>query len=101
MAEERHLFGTPSAEVMCSDAAECYETEIVPFVEPTEEAAAGRSTTIEEWTSHPPSWHMPTVDRLIEQVVEWAADELDEGGYDAYETAGQDPEVAAAFEAAL
>lgn len=71
------LFGVPDAENLHFDLADAYEAQIAPWVDEHDQ----RGWQIEEWTVHPPRDHFPTVDHVIEHIVEWVADcgETDEG----------------------
>lgn len=89
---ERNLYGRREAERLYFSAVECYEADSdydtrSPFV-------------MEEWSSCPVAYHLPRacdlIDRIVEDVDEWDDDGLDEWG-----TAGNAPDVQAAFQAAL
>lgn len=76
-APER-LYGVPHAEALWDDPAAVYEQDIEPYSDGDER----QPRIIEEWTVHPPDYHFPSADRLVEWLVEWAADqgELDWDG---------------------
>lgn len=96
MAERsERLYGTVGAEEMYLDPAEVYESDIEPWHEPSTEARI----EVEEHDVHPPRYHLPTVDCLLEWVSEWACDmgEVGEGYVDHMEAAiaGEDVQQAA------
>lgn len=72
------LYGVPHAEALWNDPAAVYEQDIEPCLHGDER----EPRVIEEWTVHPPDYHLPSADRLVEWLVEWAADqgELDWDG---------------------
>lgn len=89
---ERNLYGRRRAERLYFSAVGCYEADSdydtrSPFV-------------IEQWSTYPPAYHLPRacdlIDRIVEDVDEWDDDGIDEWG-----TAGNAPDVQAAFQAAL
>ena len=93
MPEER-LYGTPGAEHLyddldsAADAADPY-----PYVD-------DEPIVLEEWTIRPVSGDTVNVGWLIDQAVEQASEEGDEWYAEAWEKAGQAPDVVAAFRAA-
>lgn len=91
------LYNLAGADGPMSDSlAGVYEADIEPYLE-----LVGETQTIEEWTVHPPSYHLPTVERLREWIIWEAIDELTEEAGEAYERASKEPEVLAALAAAL
>lgn len=96
--DEQRLFGTPGAEVMHFDLASAYEEQVDAYFD--EPRPDDDPWTIEEWTVRPPSSHLRRVDWFIEEQVEHIADDLGEGGYEAWENAADD-DVKAAFQAAF
>lgn len=69
MVSGDRLFGLPHAEVLHFDAATVYESEIDGQME------QDHPVEIEEWTVHPPRYHLPQVDRLLGWVEECAAED--------------------------
>jgi hypothetical protein len=90
------LYSLPGAERAFGDPAGCYEAEI-----DWDENAHTRPWTIEKWTAIPASRDLPSVDHVIEWVIELAADETTEDGVKDWEHAGERDDVKAAFRAAL
>lgn len=117
---DERLYGLPSDEHLEFDPATVYEHEswlnaqddtweerestdpLVPgYMEPV--PPPGFSFVIEEWSVAPPRRHLPAADRVLDYICEWVSDngEIDEDGYDAWSSHADDPDVVAAFDAAL
>jgi hypothetical protein len=90
--DEQRLYGLPFAEVMHFDAATVYEQ--------VECDGASFPITIEEWSVHPPIYHVPSANRILDWLTEWIADngEVFEDSYDQFEAATKKPDVVAAVE---
>lgn len=90
---EKRLFGVPGAEVLYLDIAEAYESDI----EPWREADDSRRWEIEEWTVHPPIYHLPSVSAILDFVSEQVCEngELTEGVWDHWTFGGDEIEAAA------
>lgn len=76
----RRIYGTPGAEVLYDDPATVYEMDIEPWVDEHDR----RPRQIEEWSVHPPDYHLPDTTTILEWISEWVADngEVTEGVYD-------------------
>ena len=95
MVSRDRLFGVPDAENLHFDLASAYESEIEPWIED-----GGRAPgVIEEWTVHPPEYHLPSAERIAEDIIENAADDTTEGYYDATAHIWKEADVLAAAEA--
>jgi hypothetical protein len=68
VTDDRRLYGLPEAEWMESDPSAVYESAEENFDSRPE------SFTIEEWSVHPPRYHLPTSDVLIGWIADWVAD---------------------------
>lgn len=92
----QRLYGLPFAEVMHFDPATVYESEIEDQSEDYPERVE-----IEEWSVHPPEYHLPSADAVIEWMILWAAEngEGDEGLFDSFQGVATTPEIRAAAEA--
>lgn len=89
--DDQTLFGLPGAEQLYSDAAELWETEL----DGQDDEPEG-GWIVEEWTSRPPRWHMPSAEYVVEHVLEYIAEaEVDEYGYDSWEIASRPDEIEA------
>jgi len=97
---EERLWGVPGAEVLYDDPATCYDAHIG---EVTDADTSGTPFRIEEWSAHPPRYHMPCVQTVAAWVAEWVADNGDTNEYGLcdFEAAAVDAEVDAALDAAL
>lgn len=77
---EQRLYGVPGAEEMYFDPYSCYESDIdgnFDVLNPQQ------SFVLEEWSVHPPEYHLPTADRILEWIDEYASDnEVTEGWSD-------------------
>jgi hypothetical protein len=89
------LYCVPGAEECFDNPGDAYENGIEPYLPDEREV-------IEEWSVHSPSHHLPSADRVAEYVYEFASDvEMDENCDEDYQRASLDPDVVAAFQAAL
>ena len=97
MSDER-LYGAPDAEILYDDWADAADAAL-GWCDPSN----GDPVTIEEWTVHPPSYHLPSAARVVEWVDEQVVldGEISEPVYDDWESASTHPDVIAAFQAAL
>jgi hypothetical protein len=78
-----------------------YEADIEPYLGFLLERQSP-AMAIDEWTVHPPSYHLPTADAVAEHVYEHACDmEMSEDCDEEYRRVSQDPDVLAAFQSAL
>lgn len=95
MSTER-LYGLQGAEELHFDIATVWEADIEPHIEDD----TGGSRIIEEWTVHPPEYHFPKAEHIVESVIEWACDngEVAEGWPDGLPSIS-DPELNRAAEA--
>ena len=77
-----HLYGQPDAEHMEWDPASVWEAGIEPHWSDDPDVDGRGPWTIEKWTTHPPSKHLPSIGHLVDYISEWVADsgEVDEGG---------------------
>lgn len=80
--ETPRLYGPPGAESLHVDLWEAAE-DVAAHIDP------GREFVIEEWTTHPPAYHLPSPDRIAEWIIE-SADEVDSDWGEAVE---HDPDV--------
>lgn len=96
------LYGVPGAEQLHLDMSDAYELQIDPyFPDDWEEVWSQTERSIEEWTVQPASNHLPTVDVVLDWIIECAAEELiDESWFDHCERAGRLPDVVEAFDEA-
>jgi hypothetical protein len=92
------LYGLHGAETLFLTAADVYETYIEPAEDP---ANRDTSWVIEEWSSHPPTQHLPPADWVLETVVEWIDDDGEVTDCDDWDDAARHPEVVAACQAML
>lgn len=69
MSTER-LYGKPHAERLFDDL----DYAVDAAIDDTYDTPEVREVVIEEWTVHPPQYHLPDAERIVEWVVEWAAD---------------------------
>ena len=92
------LYGIPGAEELHDDPAACFEADIEPWWEDGDHMVD--AWEIQEWTSHPPRHHLPTIDWIIDHVAEWLADdgEITEQGMDNWERCARDADVVAALD---
>ncbi len=74
----QRLFGLPHDEELWTNIADVWETGIEPNGEWEDEP--DRSWEIEEWTVHPPRYHLPTVDKTAEWLIEWIGEDVAENG---------------------
>lgn len=91
------LFGVPGAENLHDDIAAAYEVQIEPWVDDHDR----RPRVIEEFTVHPPEYHVPPASHIVEWLVERIAEdgEVDEGYYEHLQrTVEKHPDVLAATE---
>lgn len=97
MSDDERLWGLRGAEVLYTDAATLYETDIEPHDE------GDGPWEVEEWDVHEPSTHFPPPDRVLDTIVEWVAEcgEVDEEFADRVENVAVHPEVVAATQALL
>lgn len=100
MSEEHHLFGTPGAEQLYIDLATAYEYWMEDGFPPPDALTV---VEFEEWTVVPATGHLPRVDRVLDFVVEWTAEngDLDEYGAEAFEKAATHEDVKVALATAL
>jgi len=98
-ADTPMLYGVPGAEELHDTPTDCFEADIDPWWDADEEADT--EWFIEEWTSLPARHNLPTTDWIIEQAVEWVAEngEITEYAIDAWENAAKHPGVVAAVDA--
>lgn len=98
-SEARRLYGVPDAEHLFDDPAGAYELQVEPYADEHDR----RPRVIEEWTVHPPHYHLPSTHRVIEWLHEWASDqgELTEDASDHLERSIEHADVHAAAEALL
>lgn len=96
-ADEQRLYCTPGAEECYFDPAAAYENQIEPWHEP----ADGDRREIEEWSVHPPEYHVPSADSIVDHLIDLIIDdgELGEGGCDQLVAAIRDADLLAAAEA--
>lgn len=97
--EQRHLFGFEGDEILQDDPFDVIELWLDHHGDDDEWPT---SVQITEWTSRPAGSYLPSPDWVIERVSEKAADDIawDEA-YEALESTGAEPDVVAAFQAAL
>lgn len=71
------LYGLQGAEELHGTPEEVYELEIDPNYEPNPD----QRVEIEEFDIHPPRYHLPDVERLLEWIAEWTEEmgEVSEG----------------------
>lgn len=93
-AEEMRLWGTPGAERMELEAASAYESQIDGF----DGSDDPKEWVLEEWSVAPRGSSVPVASSILEWMVESAADELVEGGWEDLEDIARRPEVIAAAE---
>jgi len=86
--EEQHLYGKPGDEHMHFDAQDVLDS------------CDGDEVEIEEWTVHPPRYHLPPAVNLLEWLAESDYDVTEEW-WESASDAAADPEVVAAAEALL
>lgn len=93
---EQRLYGLPHAEVLYFEPNSVYESEIEDQAEDYPDRVE-----IEEWSVHPPEYHLPKADDIIDWMTLWAAEngEGDEAQYDQWQAVGTPPDVLAAAEA--
>jgi len=96
MSNAPRLYGVAHSERLQLDIASVYETDIEPYLGDYDQT---REYIIEEWTVREQRSLLPSVDRVIEMVLD-ACDEVTEGWMeDAADRV--DPEVESGFGAAL
>lgn len=93
----QRLFGVPHSETLFGDLAECYESQIEDYADEHDR----RPRVIEEWTVHPPEYHLPSADRIVDWLVEQTGEdgEVDEGFFEHMENMAQRADVLVAAEA--
>jgi hypothetical protein len=91
------LYGLPGAEFLDDTAAAVYES----YIDVLTDDERGSWMVIEEWSSHPPTDHLPRTEWVLETVVEWIADNGEVSEPDDWDDAAQHPEVIAACQAML
>ncbi|MCW2957167.1 MAG: hypothetical protein JWO69_2036 [Thermoleophilia bacterium] len=93
------LYGVQHAETLWDDIGSVYEQQIEPYRDEDNR----EPVIVEEWTVHPPRYHLPDVYRVVEWLVETAADqgELDWDGAERLEKNADHPSVRDAAEALL
>lgn len=64
------LYGLPGAEYLDTDPSSVYETHIEPYDAPGPDT----KVEIEEWSVHPPLYHLPSAPALIEWLEDWVAE---------------------------
>lgn len=96
---EQRLYGVPGAEVLHFDPAGTYEAKIEPWLD--EDDRSPRE--IEEWSVRDSIDHVPSIDVLLEWIIDWTAEngELTEDGFEAFENAAKHPDVCQAADALL
>lgn len=65
---EDRLYGLPDAEWLEDDISTVWET----YLDGDDEYDG--PWIVEEWSTHPPSYHLPSARRVIDHIEEWAAD---------------------------
>lgn len=97
-ADEQRLYGPPDAESMDFDPDQAATDYLAIW-----DHEAGETFTIEEWTVHPPSYHLPDASALLDMIDEASSDELSLGFGDCYipATTGKVKEITERFLAAL
>lgn len=93
-----NLFGEPNSEYLKDTAEAVMDRACDDMDEPN---TINRVVRVEEWSAGPITKHLPSARDLVERVAELAGDELDDEAAEALDDGGYDPEVLAAFEAAL
>lgn len=85
MTAPERLYGVPGAEILHTTIADAYEAQIDPWVDEHDL----RPRVIEEWSVHPPEYHLPSAERLLDWLVEQACEdgEVDEGFTECLENA--------------
>lgn len=97
--EAPRLYAVPYSEHCHDDIAGVYETDIEPYVDEHDR----RPRVVAEYTVHPPKYHLPSSEQVVEWLVEWATDrgELTEDAADHLERNVDHDAVHAAAEALL
>jgi hypothetical protein len=97
-AAER-LYGVPYSESLWDDPAGAYEQQIEPYSDEHDR----RPVVIEEWTVHPPCYHLPTAAAVVDWLVEYASDqgELTEDAAQHLQDKSQDASITEAAESLL
>jgi len=91
------LYGPPGAESLDFDPDEAVQSYLDGFC-----GEFPTTITIEEHDTYPPQAHFPSGEYAAEWAAEWAADnDTDEGFSDSAMDASNDPDVVAAFNAAI
>lgn len=74
--EITRLYGLAGAEYLHTEPESCYETDIEDYYYDVEQSQLHLQppVEIEEWDVHPPEYHMPNADRLLEWIEEWTYD---------------------------
>lgn len=100
------LYGAPGADSLDRQLMACIDRQWEWHVDDWRWSKNGvgkpdpLTMTVEEWTTHPPEYHLPTVEHLVEHILDVAADtETDEGWYDQANDAARTPAVFAIAEA--
>lgn len=93
------LYGTPYSESLWDDPAAAYEQQVEPYSDEHDR----RPVVIEEWTVHPPRYHLPSAAGVVDWLVEHASDqgELTEDAAEDLQEKAQDAAITAAAEALL
>jgi len=96
------LYGNPGAEQMHRTAEDAYEAEI-GLDGALDAPDPGGTYVIEEWSVRRPRTHAPRTDLILSWIVDNITDEgeVDEHVSNQWENAAEDPQVVAAFDAAL
>lgn len=94
MTGER-LYGMPGAEWMYDDPADV----VKDFARDVD--MGGYEVTIEEWSVHPPRYHLPTAEDVIDWATEYAAGNEVSEGYGHASDAAKHPSVTVAAGAFL
>lgn len=90
--EISRLYGISDAEYLHTTPESCYETEIETYLYGEHpELCLHPPIEIEEWDVHPPEYHMPNADRLLEWIEEYSYDYGEIMGE--FELPTSDPEV--------
>lgn len=75
--EINRLYGLDGAEYLHTTPESCYESDVEDYYYDDcdqSELHLQPPVEIEEWDVHPPEYHMPNADRLLEWIEEWTYD---------------------------
>jgi hypothetical protein len=93
---EDHLFGEPGDEALKDSIDEVVDRRLEWLYD---EVQFPHTMTVEEFTAHPRRYHFRPADDVIEDLLEWTAEngEIDENFHDLMYSRAQDEDVTAAI----